>query len=488
MKVSSVAIRSWQPPGGASAQPGLRLSFAALQSCTASVDAVLIVLASVVGGIGYQLCVNADYGDINAFIGTGLIAALLYGLIVHSIGLYRMSSLASPRGDLWQVVALWSLVSLLLTLLAFLLKIGAAFSRGSIVCFAMLALVLLVASRALAKHLIRSAVAEGKIRGRRAILIAARDELVALDGFDLLQNFGVTEIGRVSFPSAGRDSLTIGPSDLEQLDQALKVARDSDADEIVLALPWSDPRRLDLIRDHLRSSPLPVRLLPDRHVRSLTHNPLYRFDKTLAVEVQRAPLQSWERAFKRAFDIVGASCALLMLLPLMLITALAIKLDSPGPVLFRQRRTGFNARQFAIFKFRTMTVMEDGPEITQACRGDDRVTRVGRILRTSSIDELPQLINVLIGDMSLVGPRPHAVAHDNLFGDLLSAYAFRHHVKPGITGWAQVHGYRGEIHRVEQMKARVEHDLWYINNWSMALDVRIAVLTFVELMRRRNAY
>ena len=296
------------------------------------------------------------------------------------------------------------------------------------------------------------------------------------------------EIGRVSFPSAGRDSLTIGPSDLEQLDQALKVARDSDADEIVLALPWSDPRRLDLIRDHLRSSPLPVRLLPDRHVRSLTHNPLYRFDKTLAVEVQRAPLQSWERAFKRAFDIVGASCALLMLLPLMLITALAIKLDSPGPVLFRQRRTGFNARQFAIFKFRTMTVMEDGPEITQACRGDDRVTRVGRILRTSSIDELPQLINVLIGDMSLVGPRPHAVAHDNLFGDLLSAYAFRHHVKPGITGWAQVHGYRGEIHRVEQMKARVEHDLWYINNWSMALDVRIAVLTFVELMRRRNAY
>jgi undecaprenyl-phosphate galactose phosphotransferase/putative colanic acid biosynthesis UDP-glucose lipid carrier transferase len=157
-------------------------------------------------------------------------------------------------------------------------------------------------------------------------------------------------------------------------------------------------------------------------------------------------------------------------------------------VFFRQRRNGFNAKQFPIFKFRKMTVMEDGATVVQAKRFDPRVTRVGRVLRRTSIDEVPQLLNVLCGDMSLVGPRPHALAHDDHYGDLLSAYAFRHHVKPGITGWAQVNGFRGETARVEQMKGRVDCDLWYINNWSLALDLKILVLTCRELVRRRNAY
>jgi len=489
-------MRSWEQAGGVSVQPedaaqslpGLKFPFAALPSCSALVDAILIVLASVAGGIGYQLCVNSGFGDINAFIGTGLIAALLYGLLAHSIGFYQISALASAWSDFWRVLVLWSVVGLLLTLLAFLLKIGAAFSRGSIVCFAALALPLILASRSSAKRLIKSAVADGKVRGRRAILIGSEAELAVLDGISLLQNFGVTAIGRVEIPDSGRDSLAIDGAAIRLLDQALAVARDGNADEIVLALPWSNRRKLERLRDHLRWSALPVRLLPDRHVRSLAHNHMYRLDNTMSLELQRTPLLRHERAVKRGFDIVGAALALLALLPLMVIAAIAIKLDSPGPVLFRQRRMGFNSRPFAIFKFRTMTVMEDGPEVTQACRADARVTRVGKILRRSSIDELPQLLNVLIGDMSLVGPRPHAIAHDDYYGDLLSAYALRHHVKPGITGWAQVNGYRGEIHRVDEMKERVEHDLWYIDNWSMAFDIKITILTFVELMRQRNAY
>jgi lipopolysaccharide/colanic/teichoic acid biosynthesis glycosyltransferase len=171
-----------------------------------------------------------------------------------------------------------------------------------------------------------------------------------------------------------------------------------------------------------------------------------------------------------------------------LITALGIKIDSAGPVLFRQRRKGFNAKQFVIFKFRTMSVMEDGPAVLQAKRSDPRVTGVGKILRRSSIDELPQLLNVILGDMSLVGPRPHALAHDDHYGDLLSEYAFRHHVKPGITGWAQVKGYRGETARIEQMKGRIDCDLWYINNWSLLLDLKIMALTCVAVMRRDNAF
>jgi undecaprenyl-phosphate galactose phosphotransferase/putative colanic acid biosynthesis UDP-glucose lipid carrier transferase len=165
-----------------------------------------------------------------------------------------------------------------------------------------------------------------------------------------------------------------------------------------------------------------------------------------------------------------------------------IKLESPGPVIFSQRRRGFNGREFTLFKFRTMQVLEDGRVIPQARRNDPRVTRFGRILRATSIDELPQLINILRGDMSLVGPRPHAVAHDDGYIASIANYAFRQHVKPGLTGWAQVNGFRGETPRLELMERRVDCDLWYIKNWSFWLDLRIIVLTCFEVLRGRNAY
>jgi undecaprenyl-phosphate galactose phosphotransferase/putative colanic acid biosynthesis UDP-glucose lipid carrier transferase len=172
----------------------------------------------------------------------------------------------------------------------------------------------------------------------------------------------------------------------------------------------------------------------------------------------------------------------------MVVAAVTVKLDSPGPVLFRQRRNGFNVHPFVIFKFRTMNVLEDGGNVVQAKRHDPRVTRVGRVLRHSSIDELPQLFNVLRGEMSLVGPRPHALAHDTQYGRLLFDYAFRQHMKPGITGWAQVHGYRGETAGIDQMRRRIDCDLWYINNWSLILDLQILCRTCIEVARQRNAY
>jgi len=180
--------------------------------------------------------------------------------------------------------------------------------------------------------------------------------------------------------------------------------------------------------------------------------------------------------------------ALILFLPLMVLTAIAIKLESKGPVIFRQTRKGFNGREFVIYKFRTMTVQEDGSTIIQAARGDSRVTGLGRFLRSSSIDELPQLVNVLRGNMSLIGPRPHALAHDNYFETILSDYAFRHHVKPGITGWAQCNGARGATPSVEHIAERVKLDLWYINNWSFWLDVQILFKTLFEVLRKHNAY
>ena len=172
----------------------------------------------------------------------------------------------------------------------------------------------------------------------------------------------------------------------------------------------------------------------------------------------------------------------------MALTALAIKLDGDGPIIFLQHRKGFNGRQFVMFKFRTMTVQENGDVITQATRNDPRVTRIGKLLRAASIDELPQLLNVLRGEMSLVGPRPHALAHDNYFENLLQDYAFRHHVKPGMTGWSQVNGLRGATPSVDLIARRVKMDLWYINNWSLWLDIQILIKTLFEVLRKRNAF
>jgi undecaprenyl-phosphate galactose phosphotransferase/putative colanic acid biosynthesis UDP-glucose lipid carrier transferase len=208
----------------------------------------------------------------------------------------------------------------------------------------------------------------------------------------------------------------------------------------------------------------------------------------LSIEIQRAPLSLTERSVKRIVDIVLAAMALIAFFPLISLAGLAIKLDGSGPIIFRQNRKGFNGQQFVMFKFRTMTVQENGDSVTHVARNDPRVTSIGRLLRASSIDELPQLVNVLRGEMSLIGPRPHALAHDNYFEKVLEDYAFRHHVKPGMTGWAQVHGLRGATPTLDVISRRVKMDLWYINNWSLWLDVQILLKTFFEVLRKRNAY
>jgi Undecaprenyl-phosphate glucose phosphotransferase len=297
---------------------------------------------------------------------------------------------------------------------------------------------------------------------------------------------GLDEMGRVLLPKS--DSGDGRQLQMDAVMETLEQARRTSAEEIILALPWGNKVQLEFLRDRLRLTPLPVRLLPDRSVQSILNFRTWRTQQIPLIEIQRAPLSAPERIAKRALDIFIGAFALAGLLPLMSLVACAIRLGSPGPAIFRQRRKGFNGQEFTIYKFRTMTVMEDGKEIVQARRSDVRVTRLGRLLRQTSIDELPQLYNVLRGDMSLVGPRPHAVAHDNEYCEAIANYAFRHHVKPGITGWAQVNGCRGATPQLEQMANRIELDLWYINNWTLGLDLQILLRTSFDLIHGRNAY
>ena len=246
-----------------------------------------------------------------------------------------------------------------------------------------------------------------------------------------------------------------------------------------LLASWDDRRLIEVLMTQLRALSIPVYLLPDRNVAHFLGKRMVNVGTAWTAELQRAPLTTTEQVCKRAFDLLIASVLLIMLAPLLLLVAALIKMETRGPALFMQRRSGFNGRTFKIYKFRTMSVLEDGPVIRQATKNDPRLTRCGRVLRRTNIDELPQLLNVIAGEMSLVGPRPHPLALNSEYENIIGNYAFRHHVKPGLTGWAQVNGWRGETQTVDLMTRRIEHDLWYINNWSFWLDVKILLRTLV---------
>ena len=459
------------------------ISYDAIGILAYCVDMLIIVATSVASDYLYHMYFydGNNYADI-AF-GIGIVAGALFLLQAKAFDLYKFTYLVYPGRYFSRIVVAWITSILLVTAVLFLFRIGLIFSRGAVIAFASSGLVSLSLTRLLAARSLRALIAHDAICGRRVVVIGDEDELAQLTAPSLLMDFGLKECARFAL-GCSADKEALSNQELAKLDYAVTVARRHNAEELVLAFGWSKAEVIKNAEERLRVSPLPVRLLPDRVVRSLLERRRLSTSGPLpSVELQRTPLTRPERITKQACDLVLATAALIVLSPLMALTALAIKLDSPGSVIFRQRRTGFDGHAFSIYKFRTMSVLEDGALIAQARRNDPRVTRVGHILRRSSIDELPQLFNVIKGDMSLVGPRPHAVAHDGQYRGLISSYAFRHHVKPGITGWAQVNGQRGETRRIEDMESRVELDLWYINNWSLMLDFRILWRTCFEIMR-----
>jgi Undecaprenyl-phosphate glucose phosphotransferase len=280
-----------------------------------------------------------------------------------------------------------------------------------------------------------------------------------------------------------------GLSVFRDRDEFAACIRRREIDEVWLALPLSHERAILEFTELFRNDLVDIRFIPDVSGLALFERGMVDLDGTSAINLVGLPLSSQALAKKAIFDRAFAFLAVLALLPVLLAIACAVKLSSPGPVLFTQRRKGANGKVFSIYKFRSMRVhAESEGVVRQATRNDSRVTRVGAFLRRTSLDELPQFFNVLRGEMSVVGPRPHAIEHDALYQNIVDGYIHRYRIKPGITGWAQVNGFRGETDSVEKMQQRVEHDLYYLSNWSFALDMRIVLLTFVKGLVHRNAY
>ena len=451
-------------------------------------DFVLIVSIGFICSLTYLWAVKADSSSVTSFVGVGLIIAFNFTALMAARRNYSLKALAQFVRQARDTTLFWGAIFAMLAIAGFVMKISEGFSRGSTILFFVAGLAALTCWRLLVARLISTALATGSFAKKNVIVITQQDKSLSSRSMQELQRYGYQPVKICEITTQEITALGVPGSFQAKLAEVIEMARHQHIEDVYLSVGWQHHRAIDSILDALAVLPLSVHLVPDASAARFLNYPTAHIGSTWALNLRRPPLSTTERAAKRFFDVSLATAGLVMLAPLMLITALLVKLDSRGPVFFRQSRNGFNGHAFNIFKFRTMHCLEDGAEVRQATRNDPRVTRVGHWLRRSSIDELPQLFNVILGHMSLVGPRPHATLHNTEYENLIANYAFRHHVKPGLTGWAQVNGYRGETKLIEQMERRVEYDLWYINNWSPMLDLRIVLQTAMVALRQTAAY
>jgi Undecaprenyl-phosphate glucose phosphotransferase len=460
------------------------VSYEAVGAAVLLSDCAGLVCAAAASGSAYHYAFLDSLGPLSEFACVGILCAALLIPVLYVRGNYEPGSMLLGRAQVALVATLWTAIFLFLAAIAFGLKTGASFSRGSVFAFYVLGLLYLTAQRFWWKKLILAALSSGHLRTRNALLVEARSGGALPMREVSLKRHGVEIVSRVALDSFGAQGAGARASG-EMIGRAL---RGSEIDEIFVVGGLSEWQQTREVLAGLEAAPLRVRLIPEGSLAELLSLPVSMIGSTPVLELQRAPLRWAECVLKRAADIVLSALAVFALAPLLAMVAALVRHDTRGPVIFRQTRHGFNGKPFTIFKFRSMTVLENGSAIVQATRNDARVTAVGRWIRRTSIDELPQLFNVLRGEMSLVGPRPHAVAHDNEYDALIAKYAHRQHVKPGITGWAQVNGYRGETATVDVMESRIKHDLWYIANWSFWLDLKILARTAVAILVKPQAY
>jgi putative colanic acid biosynthesis UDP-glucose lipid carrier transferase len=473
------------------AQPSPPLSRGAIASSPMSTGAMstgVLVSASLdsVVAIGLLAACALAFGV--PFGGSYMILALLVFSMTFPGVLPRDPA---GRNLAFSILARWSAVVVLLLFLGWATQTVGNFDERVIFAWALATpFAQYLAHRAVPGLLPRMMAAEGRhkvsvIAGASALgaSLASRIEAMPWLGIRFAGYFDDRDPSRLQDlgePVMGAPLGTLG--DLPQYAKKHRI------DQIYITLPMASQPRILKLLDELKDTTASIYFVPDIFMFDLIQARMDSIGGMPVVAVCETPLFGVNALIKRASDVLIAGAILAMISPVMLAVAIGVKRSSPGPVLFKQRRYGLDGREIVVYKFRSMTVTEDGDVVRQATRQDARVTPFGAFLRRTSLDELPQFINVLQGRMSVVGPRPHAVAHNEMYRKLISGYMIRHKVKPGITGLAQVNGLRGETDTVEKMKARVEHDLVYLRNWSVWLDLVIVIKTVFVVLRDRNAY
>ncbi|WP_336814279.1 undecaprenyl-phosphate glucose phosphotransferase [Bosea sp. MMO-172] len=451
---------------------------------TAMIDAAMVAGLVYIVSFAYFLSANGRPGVDRATPELAAMLATLFVFVNLMRRRYQIANYLSTRGQMRSAFAVWNITVVVFLILLFLAKIADHYSRAVMVATYFSGIPVMALSRSAVVRLIAAGSRAGRITAERAFLIGREANIMSFVSRHKPWHMGFA-VTDVAFLQSSREAG--GAALASDLAAAVASCRLKRPDAVFIALPWSDQETISACVDAFMNLPVAIHLAPEPIMERFANAHVVHTGTLSSLRLTRQPLSTGEVAAKRAFDIVAASCGIILALPLLLMIALLIRLDSPGPVLFRQRRYGFNQQAFRIFKFRTMTTVDDGKVIVQAKRNDPRITRLGHLLRRYNLDELPQLLNVVAGDMSLVGPRPHALAHDIEFERKIANYARRHNVKPGITGWAQVNGFRGETDTDEKMAGRVAYDHWYIDNWSFWLDITILIRTVLSRKAFANA-
>ncbi|BCE03380.1 undecaprenyl-phosphate glucose phosphotransferase [Marinicellulosiphila megalodicopiae] len=420
----------------------------------------------------------------------------VYTYLAESLQLYRSWRIGRFSKMLWLLTFTIFLTFLVIATLLFILKEGQIFSRAIILSWFTLSWGFLASWRIAARQI--------KVWRRLRGLSLQDVAIIGLtnSGRDLYRQMQINnELGFncLGFFDARTHDRYLGatnPNALENeadkilgnFEDAIALARKGKIAKLYICLPLKAEERIAQIIAKLGDTTCDVLIVPDFLLNNLMHARIGSVGDVDTVSVFESPTKGIKEYYKRTFDLLFSACVILFISPILMMIAIAVKLSSKGPVLFKQNRYGLDGKQIGVYKFRSMTVMDNGAEMKQATKGDARITKVGAFLRKTSLDELPQFFNVLLGDMSVVGPRPHAVSHNEEYRKIVNFYMLRHKVRPGITGLAQVNGWRGETDTLEKMEMRVKYDLEYIRHWSLVLDIKIVFLTLFKGFVNKNAY
>lgn len=454
-----------------------------------------IAEAGILAILGYAIyLVYVEPGQEEFYVPIILASVLITNIALNAARSHRISAYRTKASQMGRVIGAWSGVMLILTAGLFLFKAGDMVSRVWLLSWFLTGAVALVAYRLLLRGLVLRWTDQGRLKRRTVIVGGGDDAALLIERIKASADKDINLLGLFDDRVGERSpDMVSGYDKLGKVSELIEFARRAPVDLVIVSMPLSAEKRVLDMLTQLWVLPVDIRLSAHASKLRFTEKAYSYVGDLPVLDMADRPISDWNLVFKWVFDKVVAATALILLSPVMLVTAIAIKLESKGPIFFMQNRHGFNNELIRIYKFRSMrTDMLDATAAKLVTKDDPRVTRVGKFIRRTSIDELPQLINVLKGELSIVGPRPHALqakAANQLYYEAVEGYFARHRVKPGMTGWAQINGWRGETDTIDKIMQRVNHDLYYIEHWSILFDLYIVAMTPVSLVsKNENAY
>jgi len=462
-------------------------SGAVIVGISQAVEALVLVI------LGFTIHSSYVSVDGGLYIGIIVCAVVAANVLFNAAQTHRLSAYRTMLMQIGRVLAAWSAVFMLIAVTVFLFKGSNFVSRVWLVTWYGTGAIALVIFRLSLYALIMRWTADGKLKRRTVIVGGGRDaeELIVAIGKGAANDVRLLGLFDDRVGERSPD-IVAGVPKLGRVDDLIEFARQTRVDLVIVSMPLSAEKRVLEMLQQLWVLPVDIRLSAHMSKLRFTRTAYSYVGDVPVFDIADRPISDWNLVFKWLFDKLVALVAIVMLSPIMIATAIAIKLESKGPIIFKQKRHGFNNELIEVFKFRSMYVDQSDANASKlVTKGDSRVTKVGRFIRKTSIDELPQFFNVLRGELSVVGPRPHALqakADNRLYYEAVEGYFARHRVKPGVTGWAQINGWRGEMDTDEKIRMRTEFDLYYIENWSLWFDLKILLLTPVRLLNTENAY